>query len=498
MWKLSQFTVVRNLAERELASHNLVFNTETARCITVHDDDWRRIVGALSAPDQADSDVRAAIAQLAKGRFVVPAGEDQAARFQADFDRQRYSPGRIFPLLAVTSACNIACTYCYESGVRGRTMTPEVVGGCLRWIERRITCDGIRGIYPGLFGGEPLMFPKLLFSLMDGFAALRDRHGVEGEFYCSSNGLLLTDDLARALAARGLAQIQISLDGPERIHDLRRVGHRGQPSFAESLRAVRTAVEHVKNVTVKVNFDRQNRAFVAELFDTLVKEGLSDRVDVKLEAIAYQFPDSKVAHDSGFPIPPESVELADAYVELMLEARLRGIAVSPDTAHTTPCMFSSDHGVLIGPEGEIYKCISMVGRKEYAVGSVFADDYDRPAYERQMDTAKRLSDCYAERCAYIPVCGGGCAYESAVRTGRYDLRFCTKQYLAEFHYKRHLVRHRSHLEQLGMRPLTPDELAASAAPPTPPGRAVTFIPLGALTTGRPAVPLTEAPACRPQ
>jgi uncharacterized protein len=452
MWKLSQFTVVRTLEEQGLPEHALVFNTRTGRCMAVPSDAWARIVAHLASAERAPADVGAAVRRLAEQHYLVPLAADEAADFQAEFDRQRRAPAHIFPLLAVTSKCNIACTYCYEAGVQGVNMGDDVVDGVLRWFERRIVHDGIRGIHPGLFGGEPLMRPATLFRLMDGLNRLRSRYGTAVSYYCSSNGLLLTPALARQLAARGLAQIQISLDGPQRIHDERRVGHHGEGSYAKSLQAVRIAVDYVPQVTVKVNFDRHNRRFVPEVFDALVDAGLQDRVDVKLEAIAYQFADSGVAHDPSLPIPPESPELADAYNELSLEALQRGIEVSRDTAHTTPCMFSSEHGVLIGPEGEIYKCISLVGRKEFAVGSVFDDDYVTAEYEAQMDSYKRTADCYEERCPYIPVCAGGCAYESIIRTGRYDLRFCTKDYLAEFHFKRHLVRSRAGLERLGMRP----------------------------------------------
>lgn len=138
----------------------------------------------------------------------------------------------------------------------------------------------------------------------------------------------------------------------------------------------------IPQVTVKVNFDRHNRAHIAEVFDELVAEGIADRVDVKPEA---------------------------------------------------------EHGVLIGPDGSIYKCISFVGRPEFSVGSVLEDDDDRPAYDAQMNVYKRTEDCFRERCPYLPVCGGGSAYESAVRTGDYDRRFCTKSYLAEFHFKRHFT-----------------------------------------------------------
>jgi radical SAM protein with 4Fe4S-binding SPASM domain len=151
-------------------------------------------------------------------------------------------------------------------------------------------------------------------------------------------------------------------------------------------------------------------------------------------------------------------------------------------------MFSSAHGVIIGPDGNIYKCISLVGRDEFSVGNVRDDDYDRPAYDAQLDTMKRIETCFEERCAYVPVCAGGCAYESIVRTGRYELRFCTKDYLAEYHFKRSLVRHRDELEKLGARPLTAADLRAAERPPLPPSA---LIPVSKLTRRTPVAPQGE-------
>lgn len=477
MWQVSQFTVVRNLAEHALPTHNLVFSTQSGRCMILRDLDWQRILAALPAPELAPGDVRRAIDGLVEARMIVSADADEQQAFGGSFDALRYHPQRIFPLIAVTTACNIGCTYCYEEGTPNLTMSSQVVAGVLRWLEQRIVQDGIREIYPGLFGGEPFMYPRLLFALMDGFHDLRQRYGIKGEFYSSSNGILLTHELAAQLAQRGLTQLQISLDGTEDIHNERRIGKKGQPSFQESLRGIKVAIEHIRNVTVKVNFDRHNRSSISALFDRLIAEGLQKRVDVKLEAIAYQMPDSRVQHNPGYVIPPESVEMADAYVELMVEARQHGLKVTPDTAHTTPCMFSSHHGVIIGPEGNIYKCISLVGRPEFKVGTVFDEEYDTDEYGRQMDTTKRISQCYEEKCPYIPVCAGGCAYESVVRTGRYDLRYCTRQMLEAFYYKRYLLRYQKQLEALGMRPLSAQELHETAVPVPATTSPVRIVPL---------------------
>lgn len=458
MLKLSQFTVVRNLGDRALPSHALVFNTFSGRSLTVRQVDWDVILAALEAPDATSESVGRSLEQLRKLGILVGAEVDERSRWRVAFDTVRWSPKRIFPLLAVTTACNIGCTYCYESGTRGETMTPEVVAGVLRWFERRITVDGIREIYPTLFGGEPLLFPDRLFALMDGLRALCATHGAGYEFSMSTNGVLLTTELARSSVERGLQQIQVSLDGPQPIHDVRRIGKRGQPSYSESLRGLKIAAEHIGGVTLKINFDRQNRSAIVRLYEAMVAEGLAGRITVKLESIAHQMPDSKVVHDPSHVMPPDSEELASAYAELSIEAGRHGIAVTKNTAHTTPCMFTSHHGVLLGPDGSIYKCISLVGRKEHRVGTVFDDDYDADRYGQQMNVMKRLDECFAERCQYVPVCGGGCAYESIVRTGRSDLRFCTKKNLEALHYYRQLIDNRENLERLGMRPLTAAEL----------------------------------------
>ena len=468
MWKLSQFTVVHNLAERGLAGHHIVFNTFTRKCSVVKAPDWDRLMTALGG-NGATPEVERAREQLTAGGFAVEESLDERSAWQGEFDSIRYHRRSVYPLLAVTTACNIGCTYCYEEGVAYETMTAEVAERVLSWLERRIVFDGIREIHPALFGGEPLLFPKLLFQLMDGVAGLRARYGIAASFSGSSNGIMLTDDLASELAARGLTQLQISLDGPEAIHDARRIGKRGQGTFRESLRGIHAAARHIASVTVKVNFDRHNRSHVHELLDFLISEGLAERITVKLETIAYQMPGSRIAHDPELVMPPDSEELAYGYIELALECKRRGIRVTDDTAHTTPCMFTSDHGVIIGPDGSIYKCISLVGRREFRVGSVFEEQYQLEEYRRQMDCAKRLDDCFEESCAYVPVCAGGCAYESIVRTGRYDQRYCTKTFLSRFHYLRYLVKHEKRLVALGMRPIDPEELSAAgvAAAPRP-------------------------------
>jgi uncharacterized protein len=475
MLKVSRFTVAKDLARHGQPGHRLVFNTFSGACVLLPETEWDDIVGSLTADTDLPPARSEARQRLVQNGILAAAEADERRSYEERFAHDRFHPSSIFPILAVTTACNIACTYCYEEGVASHVMTPEVVAGVLRWMERRVAQDGIRSIHPNLFGGEPLLYPKLLFALMEGLRDIGARYpGLASDFSMSSNGMLLTPELARDLAVRGLSLIQISLDGPADVHNQRRVGHHGQASFEQCVAGIRMAAEAIPQVTLKVNFDRHNRTSIGALFDWLVAEGLGDRITVKLEAIALQI-GSGTSHDPAHVIPPQSPELADAYVELMLEAKRRRIRINPHTAHTTPCMWVSDQGVIIGPRGNIYKCISLVGREQFRVGTVFDEDYS-DEYGRQMDGTKRVAECWAENCPYIPVCAGGCAYESIVRTGRYDERFCTKEYLDEFHYKRYLLRYEDKLKDLGVEPLNVPLLRQTAAASTVAHSSGTIVP----------------------
>lgn len=457
MLKVSQFTVVKDLSERGAIDQFLVYNTASHRCLLMPRSKWETMVTNMDVGEPS-KEVSQALERMEALGIFVHKGIDEQNRWLTNFNAIRYGQKSIFPLLAVTTGCNIGCTYCYEAGITAQTMSNEIVAHCIDWMERRILEDGVTNISPGLFGGEPLLYPKILFALMNGHKDLCNKYGINGTFYTSSNGMLLTDEMAKNLAEKGLTQIQISLDGPEPIHDIRRITKRGSSTYAGSLRGLQIAARHIESVTLKVNFDRQNVNDIEELLDAVVKDPELDGIPVKLEAIAHQMEGSKVAHTPDFVIPPESDEMADAYAMLTVACKERGLKVTDDTAHTTPCMLSSHHGVIIGPAGNIYKCISLVGRREHAVGTVFEERYYQAEYDRQMDTRKKIQDCFKENCPYIPVCAGGCAFESAIRGHAINVRYCTKEFLDRHHYLRHLIKHSDKLKKVDMTPLSVAEL----------------------------------------
>src|SRR3712207_3734730 len=126
MYKLSQYTVVHNLAERGLPDYNLVFNTLAASSFLVRATDWNNLLAQRFRNGETSGETGDAVKTLLKKGIINSTDTDDRALYEKTFNHQRYHPQKIYPLIAVTSACNIGCTYCYESGIKGKTMSVQV------------------------------------------------------------------------------------------------------------------------------------------------------------------------------------------------------------------------------------------------------------------------------------------------------------------------------------------------------------------------------------
>ncbi len=158
----------------------------------------------------------------------------------------------------VTRRCNLKCLHCYAQATAGPA--PDE-------LSHQAALDLLRdlkdfGAPVVLFsGGEPLLRPDLL-ELVDRAAA----HGMRAVI--STNGTLISRDLAWRLKDLGLSYVGISLDGTAAVHDR----FRGQPgSFAAAMAGVRHCQEMGLKVGLRFTVSRLNYREIPAIFD-LVEE----------------------------------------------------------------------------------------------------------------------------------------------------------------------------------------------------------------------------------
>lgn len=158
----------------------------------------------------------------------------------------------------VTQRCNLRCKHCYAAG------EPDVSKE-LTTAEGMAAIDGFAafGCPVVLFsGGEPFVRPDVLE-----LAAHARARGLRVVF--STNGTLITPEIAQRIKALGVSYVGISIDGVEATHD----AFRGVPgAYARSLAAIRACRDAGVKVGLRVTLTRANAQEIPAIFRLMREE----------------------------------------------------------------------------------------------------------------------------------------------------------------------------------------------------------------------------------
>lgn len=179
-------------------------------------------------------------------------------------------------ILLPTEQCNFRCTYCYEDFSIGR-MSAATIQGVKRLIDRRV--GDLRLLHISWFGGEPLIAWSVIEEISSHIVqVVAERKGLYYVGDMTTNGYLLDSSAVQRLVELGICFYQISLDGPEFLHDRTRVRINGKGSFHQiwqNLLAIRNSRMRV-DVALRIHLTPENLAympaFLAEVRDTFLHD----------------------------------------------------------------------------------------------------------------------------------------------------------------------------------------------------------------------------------
>ena len=152
-------------------------------------------------------------------------------------------------ILKLTARCNLNCTYCYMFNLSDRTYArvPPVMALpiALAFLERVRDYSQARRqsqFTIVLHGGEPTLWPVDYFrSFFDRVESIRNE-GISLPLLIQTNGVKLSEELLDLFEAHRVA-VGISLDGPKRFNDERRINHGGRGSYEAVMATVHDILE---------------------------------------------------------------------------------------------------------------------------------------------------------------------------------------------------------------------------------------------------------------
>lgn len=305
--------------------------------------------------------------------------------------------------IAPTTSCNFSCPYCFEKGIKYKTMNQTTIDNLVLFIkERSAQTRNTVGIT--WYGGEPLL---AINQIQDIYYKLIENKINIAESSMITNGYYLTSENQDILHKLGVSSIQITLDGSNALsHNKRRFTKDNKGSWDIILSNIDLFLQKPYDIMISLrcNLDKINEPEYNELVKKLNKRwNNSERIFIHPailrnhgvdENMACRFFSDKEAND------------------YLLKQKVREKNLSYFEYTIGGCSATQLNSYLVGPEGEYYKCWNDLGRKEKIVGSVNDENIlnQQLLFQYLVDNPM-FEDKKCANCKLFFVCDGGCQWE---------------------------------------------------------------------------------------
>jgi uncharacterized protein len=368
----------------------------------------RETVLALLKKEGFDAPQEKFVKYLVERGYLVRKGVNEYRQFQQMFGNQHYRTDVLELILMASEDCNFRCTYCYEDFARG-TMIPEVREGIKSLVRQRI--KKLNRLQISWFGGEPLYGWEAVQDLAPFFIEIADEHEVPFGSNMTTNGYLLTSDIADQLFAWRIRHFQVTLDGLPEHHNHSRPGRDGSATFErifDNLKSLARRNEAFK-VRLRLNYDKANASSLPKFIELLGNEFKHDpRFTLSLHAVGkWGGPNDENLEVCG------AEDSALVRRDLLAEAKRQGVnfVTLRDTLQVGShvCYAARPYNFLIGATGKVMKCTVALDKDAYNVvgritpeGALELDDdrmalWTEPAFEQ---------DSQCRKCVILPTCQG--------------------------------------------------------------------------------------------
>ncbi len=398
--KLSRYNVWADVGER-----SGVFNGMTG-ALTVMAREERHAVEEFVAGHGSGESIAARLEELVRKRVIINENHDELAELRQRYDATRWRSDALAYTVVTSLGCNFDCPYCFESK-HPSLLKPEVADALVGVL--RDSLPNINRLAVTWMGGEPLLGSDQLFDLSERLISICDANDKEYSASIITNGWYLTAEMARALDARRVRSAQVTIDGPPDIDDVNRPHRGGGPTFTRIVENIAQAADHIE-VQVRINVDTNNAHRAEELLVLLADAGLAGRVRVGLGKITDAVSNAAAplaSYTKSCLTGPEfgSFELA---FNAIAEAYGFGFPGAPQPVGT-PCTAVRAGELVVGSDGEMWKCWDDIGDPTQAIGTI--SDYRTTNSQLQKWLEYHpADDPHCSTCIAMPVCMGGCAH----------------------------------------------------------------------------------------
>jgi len=410
----------------------LLYNTRTQGMVKINQelrDDIDRFGDKRSIIKEEN---RLNINQLHQMGILAESEEEDVERLRDFLQQLKYGVhNNIFAVTFLTTyACNLKCVYCFEENSRDNVkMTFETAEYSMNWFKEKIKRFGYKQLYITFYGGEPLTNKPILEYVAKNMKEWCESQGVQFKFMLQTNGYLMTADCIDQYLKIGLDQVRISVDGDAGVHDRNRPLRGGGGTFQRIMENIVVSVDKVK-IGISSGYEKSNITHIERMIKHFKTLGILHKLGRFIFSPIHPTlgPENDFANvqRSECMCNFEDAQLVESVTKINNLMKENNLSINSGLATSMCSLTKENGGVTIDQHGKIYKCNSMLGHSELAVGDVRHNEYNAKQKEfRDLDVWKQCP----QDCTYLPMCSGGCRLISFLDVKNFKTPGCKKPYL---------------------------------------------------------------------
>lgn len=301
--------------------------------------------------------------------------------------------------IAPTYDCNFDCIYCYEDNRRHLYMDDDTIEALVSFIK------DYKDMHLNIawYGGEPLLALQQIKKICDKLNYL----SIISNQSIITNGYLLNHKAIDIFQKYNIRSAQITIDGPEDVHDSRRFLKGEKPTFYRIIENVENLLGCIPDFSIdfRVNVDKQNESYYKEIYDFLNDKFENRNINVYAGFVEEVSVCKKRSHCIF-----DRQQIVNFKKQLFAEYDL-DLGIYPDVGRNN-CVANLLNGYVIGADGLIFKCWNDVGINEKSISSVFEKKItNRTLFYRYLNAGDNRFDTICSKCFLLPICNGGCKFQ---------------------------------------------------------------------------------------
>lgn len=366
------------------------------------------------------------LSELCTNRFFIASDSDEQVEVNEilSYERDMHT---MHLIILPHEQCNFRCSYCYESFENGE-ITPLVISAIKRYVQEQMPLYKMLKVY--WFGGEPLLASDVIVDLSKFFMDYCAKQGKKYGAFITTNGYLLNPSLAAQLLSLGITNYQITIDGPEPLHNANRKLAGGGKTYSRILQNVLSFKDQPFDfrISIRVNFDPSHMSEISHWVENEIAPALIEDGRFSLNYNLIEDWDNVSIYDSSS---------LDAFpLKLNLIGSTYNFPITRTCVHdylmpnTSVCYAAKKSSLIFGADGTLYKCTVAFKDPSNQVGYVDKEGnlvFDEARLNLWINTS-HLDCSRCGKCSFYPSCQSRKCPKIGIETGKPVCPFSVNEY----------------------------------------------------------------------